>query len=163
MTRSLNNGIKTTDKETKMPAPLIGIAAITAAKLLAKKLAKDAAKKAVKKAVKKSTKAKPVATPKSNVKVKPASTPGMRKIANDSAALRANRAASGQAAKQSAAIRSQTMKMAKDKARIADEKEAGRILARGGRVVKMPTKKSAERNGVSVIQNPTYRVSTTKK
>lgn len=55
-----------------MPAPIVVGAAAAAAKLLARKMAKDSAKKAVKKAVKTTKKTKPLAEPKSTVKVKPA-------------------------------------------------------------------------------------------
>lgn len=51
-----------------MPAPLVVGAAAAAARLLARKLAKDATKKAVKTA----SKSKPLAEPKSAVRVKPA-------------------------------------------------------------------------------------------
>jgi hypothetical protein len=54
-----------------MPAPLVVGAAAAAARLLARKMAKDSAKKAVKKAVKTTSKSKPLAEPKSAVKVKP--------------------------------------------------------------------------------------------
>ena len=55
-----------------MAAPLIGAAAIAAAKLVARKMAKDTAKKSVKKAIKTAKKSKPLAEPKSAVRVKPA-------------------------------------------------------------------------------------------
>ena len=55
-----------------MAAPLIGAAAIAAAKLVARKMAKDTAKKSVKKALKTAKKSKPLANPKSAVRVKPA-------------------------------------------------------------------------------------------
>ena len=55
-----------------MAAPLVGAAAIAAAKIIAKKLAKDSAKKSVKKALKTAKKSKPLANPKSAVRVKPA-------------------------------------------------------------------------------------------
>ena len=54
-----------------MPAPLVVGAAAVAARLLARKLAKDAAKKTIKQAVKTAKKSKPLAEPKSAVKVKP--------------------------------------------------------------------------------------------
>jgi len=63
-----------------MPAPLVGAAAITAAKLLARKMAKDSAKKAVKKAVKTTSKSKPLAEPKSAVRIKPPAAPVRKTI-----------------------------------------------------------------------------------
>ena len=53
-----------------MAAPLVVGAAAAAARALARKLAKDSAKKSVKKAVKTTKKSKPLAEPKSAVKVK---------------------------------------------------------------------------------------------
>ena len=55
-----------------MAAPLVGAAALAAARIIAKKMAKDAAKKTVKKALKTAKKTKPLAEPKSGVRVKPA-------------------------------------------------------------------------------------------
>ena len=55
-----------------MAAPLVGAAAIAAAKVIAKKIAKDAAKKSTKQAIKAAKKSKPLAEPKSAVRVKPA-------------------------------------------------------------------------------------------
>ena len=57
-----------------MAAPLVGAAALAAAKLVARKMAKDAAKKSVKKAIKTAKKTKPLAEPKSGVKVLPRKT-----------------------------------------------------------------------------------------
>ena len=61
-----------------MPAPLVGAAAAAAAKLIVRKIAKDKAKKvnqnSVKAMVNASRKAKPLATPKSAVKVIPRKT-----------------------------------------------------------------------------------------
>lgn len=60
-----------------MPAPIVGAAAVAAARLIARKMAKDSAKKAVKKAVKTAKKSKSLAEPKSAIKVKlPAKTKG---------------------------------------------------------------------------------------
>lgn len=53
-----------------MPAPLVVGAAAAAARLLAKKIAKDSAKKSVSKVLKTAKKTKPLAEPKSAVKVK---------------------------------------------------------------------------------------------
>lgn len=56
-----------------MVLPLVGIAAGVAARAVAKKVASNAVKSAAtKKLVKEAAKKKPLATPKSNVKVKPA-------------------------------------------------------------------------------------------
>jgi hypothetical protein len=56
-----------------MVAPLVGLAVGAAARAVAKKVASNAVKKAAtKKAVKEAAKKKPLATPKSAVKVKPA-------------------------------------------------------------------------------------------
>lgn len=55
-----------------MPAPLAVAAAAAAARLLARKMAKDSAKKVVKKAIKTTKKSKPLAEPKSAVRLKPA-------------------------------------------------------------------------------------------
>ena len=56
-----------------MVLPLVGLAAGVAARAVAKKVASNAVKKAAtKKVVKEAAKKKPLATPKSNVKVKPA-------------------------------------------------------------------------------------------
>jgi hypothetical protein len=65
----LSNGKKTTDKETKMVAPLVGIAVAAAARLAAKKVAQEAAKKAAKAAAAKTAK-----IAKNSVKVKPRKT-----------------------------------------------------------------------------------------
>jgi hypothetical protein len=56
-----------------MPAPIIGLAAGAAARAVAKRVASNAVKSAAtKKLVKEAAKKKPLTTPKSNVKVKPA-------------------------------------------------------------------------------------------
>jgi hypothetical protein len=83
-----------------MAAPLVGAAALAAAKLVARKMAKDTAKKSVKKAIKTAKKSKPLAEPKSAVRVKPAAKqrpnkPNETKAfskANDSAGRAYNRA-----------------------------------------------------------------------
>ena len=85
-----NNGKKLTDRETKMAVPIIGAAALAAAKLLAKKIAKDSAKKSVKKAVKTIKKSKPLAEPKSGVRVKPAAKQQPNKPNEKKAFLKAN-------------------------------------------------------------------------
>ena len=156
-----------------MPAPLVGIAVATAARLAAKKLAQKTAKKIVVKATpKRPTKPidgvfaplkrkvvnKNIKNSGGNVKIVPTSTPALRKLANDKATLLATRAKSGQAAKTGAKAREQAMKIAKEKAEIADIKAKEKIIAKGGRVIMNPTKKSASKNGVSVIKNPQYRV-----
>jgi hypothetical protein len=70
-----------------MAAPLLGAAAIAAARLLAKKMAKDSAKKAVKKAIKTASKSKPLAEPKSAVRVLPRKTAPKSDLSNRGARL----------------------------------------------------------------------------
>lgn len=149
-----------------MPAPLVGAAAIAAARLIASKLAKDAAKKVVKNSVKKSVKvakkAKPLAEPKSAVKVVSPNPPGLRKAMNDYSQAKIARIGSGKAAKVAATSKAQGIKIAKEKARIADKKEAERILARGGRVVQMPKKTIKISSGSLSVGKKTTKVAPKK-
>jgi hypothetical protein len=66
----LSNGKNNTDKENKMPAPIVMGAAAIAARLAAKKVAQEAAKKAAKAAAAKTAK-----IAKNSVKTKPARKP----------------------------------------------------------------------------------------
>ena len=153
-----------------MPAPLVGIAVAAAARLAAKKLAQKAAKQAAKKVVVKATPKRPtgpitgtfaplkrkivnqnIKNAGGNVKIVPASTPALRKLANDKAALLATRAKSGQAAKTGAKAREQAMKIAKEKALKAEIQKMNDFVAKGGMPKAPKVIKNMPRYGVTVI------------
>lgn len=116
----------------------------------------------IKAAITKKSPAKPLKEPKSAVKVVPPMPPAMRKAMNDYATSNSMRMKSGKAAKDANAAREQNAAMLKKRAAAKDAAETARILAKGGKVVMNPTKKSVTRNGVTVRQNPQYRVNTSK-
>ena len=107
----------------------------------------------VKKAVKTAKKTKPLAEPKSAVKVVSPMPRGMTKAKNDYAAAKLARTASGKSAKSIASSRAEGMKIAKDKARIAEIKELQRFLARGGKLLPKKLSASTFKNDVRVIKN----------
>lgn len=134
-----------------MPAPLIGAAAALAARVVARKVAQNAAKKTIKSVAKTAKKAKPIAEPKSNVKVVSPSNAGMRKIANQKSTMLAERAKSGQAAKTGASVRSQKIKADKTKALKLEAEKQRAYFERTGKTA-VP-RKNPSKNGVRVIKN----------
>jgi hypothetical protein len=112
---------------------------------------KNIVTKVVKEAVKAAKKSKPLAEPKSAVKIVSSSPAGLRKIANQKSTMLAERAKSGQAAKTSASAINQKNKA--DKAQ-AIKLENEKIRAYFERTGKTPVpKKNPSKNGVRIIKN----------